>query len=703
MKGDDVLPYVGKLSVVEQYSAICAGCLTVIEDDECLQALDSEWHTHCFRCSVCKEALTTWYFEKDGLLFCKHDYWAKYGESCQNCNEIISGPVMIAGDHKFHPECFKCCNCDVFIGDGDSYALVERSKLYCGSCYQRQMKPLSKVCPFSKQPHSIKLVEIPINQNVKEHGIKISKDRLRIPSKNDGIRLGVHISDLAMNPELMSLHIGDRILEVNGTPLNDQSIDEVNELLSSTTDVLQLTIEHDPNSAFPRQRSQTERNEERSFLFKKNDSSLNSRSRHLRRNGDKNKERSSSLPRLCDKSCSNTIKQQLPYDLSRTKSFRIDRKNHRIFRACDLVKGNLLGKGFFGQVFKVTHRETGEVMVLKELYRFDDEAQKNFLKEVAVLRSLNHENVLHFIGVLYKDKRLHLVTEYINYGTLKSFLHDSTDPITLDQKLNIGKDIATGMSYLHSMNIIHRDLNSNNCLLRENKTVVVADFGLARIISDSVPQDYRQAPTRYNSNKKNGKKNVRKKRYTVVGNPYWMAPEMLKGKKYDEKVDIFSFGIILCEVIGRVVADPDYLPRTMDFGLNKIVFKEKFCHNCPEVFSEIAFLCCDTDPEKRPLFELTEQWFAGLAIHAAVNSSFPKELVEDIMSFSEMTLELSSCSTSESSTVLTTPCSTPETVLSPELKNPYLKPIKEQNSFCGKALHESLPTSPDADGFHSLR
>lgn len=72
--------------------------------------------------------------------------------------------------------------------------------------------------------------------------------------------------------------------------------------------------------------------------------------------------------------------------------------------------GELLGKGFFGQVFKVTHKITKEIMVLKELYRVDEEAQRNFLKEVAVLRSLSHGNVLRFIGVLYRDKKLHLVT-----------------------------------------------------------------------------------------------------------------------------------------------------------------------------------------------------------------------------------------------------------------------------------------------------
>lgn len=79
----------------------------------------------------------------------------------------------------------------------------------------------------------------------------------------------------------------------------------------------------------------------------------------------------------------------------------------------------------------------------------------------------------------------------------------------------------------------------------------------------------------------------------------WMAPEMMKSMKYDEKVDIFSFGIVLCEIIGRVQADPDFLPRTSDFGLNKTVFKEKFCAECPDLFYEITFLCCDLNPDAR--------------------------------------------------------------------------------------------------------
>lgn len=147
-------------------------------------------------------------------------------------------------------------------------------------------------------------------------------------------------------------------------------------------------------------------------------------------------------------------RKSLPYNLSRTKSFRVEPKNHRIFRGTDLVQGKLLGKGFFGQVFQVTHKETGEVMVLKELYRVDEEAQKNFLKEVAVLRSLSHDNVLHFIGVLYKDKKLHLVTEFISGGTLKEILHDQMEPLSWEERINFARDIASGMvSYLKKIKL----------------------------------------------------------------------------------------------------------------------------------------------------------------------------------------------------------------------------------------------------------
>jgi len=71
---------------------VCSGCLNSIEDEDCIEAVEQNWHLDCFRCSACDSPLSSWYFEKDGLLFCKNDYWGKYGECCQGCSEVSLFP-----------------------------------------------------------------------------------------------------------------------------------------------------------------------------------------------------------------------------------------------------------------------------------------------------------------------------------------------------------------------------------------------------------------------------------------------------------------------------------------------------------------------------------------------------------------------------------------------------------------------------------
>nr|XP_006634797.1 PREDICTED: dual specificity testis-specific protein kinase 2 [Lepisosteus oculatus] len=239
-----------------------------------------------------------------------------------------------------------------------------------------------------------------------------------------------------------------------------------------------------------------------------------------------------------------------------------------------------IGSGFFSEVYKVRHRTSGQVMALKMNKLSSNRA--NMLREVQLMNRLSHPNILRFLGIALAEGRLHCLTNYINGGNLEQLL-DSEKHLSWTARVKMAYEIAMGLSYLHSKGIFHRDLTSKNCLIKceENGyTAIVGDFGLAEKIPD------------HNSN---GEK------LAVVGSPYWMAPEVLRDEPYDEKADVFSYGIILCEVIARIQADPDYLPRTENFGLDYHAFQH-MVGDCPPDFLQLAFNCCNMDPKLRPSF-----------------------------------------------------------------------------------------------------
>uniref|UniRef100_A0A7N6AKL1 dual-specificity kinase n=1 Tax=Anabas testudineus TaxID=64144 RepID=A0A7N6AKL1_ANATE len=241
-----------------------------------------------------------------------------------------------------------------------------------------------------------------------------------------------------------------------------------------------------------------------------------------------------------------------------------------------------IGSGFFSEVFKVQHRITGQVMALKMNTLASNKA--NMLREVQLMNRLCHPNILRFLGVCVHKGQLHALTEYINGGNLEQLL-DSDLYLSWRVRIGLSLDIARGLQYLHSKGIFHRDLTSKNCLVRCESgmfTAVVGDFGLA----EKIP---------------NYSEGVMKQPLAVVGSPYWMAPEVLRGELYNEKVDVFAYGIILCEIIARIEADPDVLPRTEDFGLDVDAF-ENMVGDCPPAFFSLAVTCCNMSSEKRPSF-----------------------------------------------------------------------------------------------------
>ncbi|XP_020318927.1 dual specificity testis-specific protein kinase 2 [Oncorhynchus kisutch] len=239
-----------------------------------------------------------------------------------------------------------------------------------------------------------------------------------------------------------------------------------------------------------------------------------------------------------------------------------------------------IGSGFFSEVYRVRHRVSGQVMALKMNKLSSNRA--NMLREVQLMNRLSHPNILRFMGVCVQEGQLHALTEYINGGNLEQLL-DSNKPLSWAARLKLACEIANGLGYLHSKGIFHRDLTSKNCLIKSEEnvyTAVVGDFGLAEKIPNQDGEGEKLA---------------------VVGSPFWMAPEVLRDEPYNEKADVFSYGIVLCEIIARIQADPDYLPRTENFGLDYHAFQH-MVGDCPHDFLQLAFNCCNMDPKLRPSF-----------------------------------------------------------------------------------------------------
>ena len=140
---------------------------------------------------------------------------------------------------------------------------------------------------------------------------------------------------------------------------------------------------------------------------------------------------------------------------------------HRI----DDFDSERLGEGFFSEVFKVTHKTTGRVMVLKKnKYRSNS---LNSLKEIQLMNKLRHPNILKFEAVCVHEGQLHALTEFIDGGTLEEFILDTSTNIAWSDRIRIGGEIAQGLSYLNSRGMFHRDLTSKNIFMKKGPYISI--------------------------------------------------------------------------------------------------------------------------------------------------------------------------------------------------------------------------------------
>ncbi|OMO79446.1 hypothetical protein CCACVL1_13675 [Corchorus capsularis] len=213
---------------------------------------------------------------------------------------------------------------------------------------------------------------------------------------------------------------------------------------------------------------------------------------------------------------------------------------------------------------------------------YKESTLQDYKKEIDIMRKLRHPNVLLFMGAVYSQERLAIVTEFLPRGSLFKTLHKNNQALDLRKRVKMALDVARGMNYLHRRNppIVHRDLKTSNLLVDKNWNVKVGDFGLSRF--------------------KNGTFLTTK---SGRGTPQWMAPEVLRNEPSNEKSDVFSFGVILWELMTVSVPwnnlNPLQIVGVVGFMDRRLELPESLDPRLASIIRD----CWQSDPGNRPSFE----------------------------------------------------------------------------------------------------
>ncbi|XP_078484914.1 cyclin-dependent kinase 2-like [Ciona intestinalis] len=194
-----------------------------------------------------------------------------------------------------------------------------------------------------------------------------------------------------------------------------------------------------------------------------------------------------------------------------------------------------IGEGTYGVVYKALDKVTGRTVALKKI-RLDTETEgvpSTAIREISLLKELDHNNIVRLMDVIHSEKKLYLVFEYLNQD-LKKYMDSQPNGLPMSLAKSYLYQLLQGIAYCHSHRVLHRDLKPQNLLLDEHGCIKLADFGLARAIG--VP--------------------VRMYTHEVI-TLWYRPPEILLGSKYySTAVDIWSIGCIFAEMVHKKTLFP---------------------------------------------------------------------------------------------------------------------------------------------------
>lgn len=254
-----------------------------------------------------------------------------------------------------------------------------------------------------------------------------------------------------------------------------------------------------------------------------------------------------------------------------------------------------IGTGCFGEVYVGCYKNKEvAIKTLKE----GTMSPQAFLEEADIMRKCRHPNLVSLYGVCSQEEPLLIVTEYMCNGSLLEYLRSNPQgkSLKLPDLVDIATQIANGMAHLEEVKLIHRDLAARNILVGENRIVKVADFGLARVIEDS-EYTARQGA-----------------KFPIK----WTAPEAAMYGKFSIKSDVWSFGILLYEVVthGTIPYAGMHNKEVIERVQRGYRLPPPSNCDCPDELYEVMRDCWHSDPDKRPTFEYLAAVFDNWNISA---------------------------------------------------------------------------------------